>query len=131
MSEAEIDIRLLPNANEGSIREAAIQQDFHRIRSGISAEGLPIEVQSYSEKSADGATWLIGEFIVPIMAASSAMWMLIGTWLQAKHGRRMRLKIGDVEAEATSIEEVQSLMKIICADETQRASKVLKSASET
>ncbi|MGC2221827.1 MAG: nucleotide-binding protein [Methylocella sp.] len=35
-----------------------------------------------------------------------------GVWFQARHGRKVRLKIGDVEAEARTAEEVESLLQL-------------------
>jgi hypothetical protein len=45
---------------------------------------------------------------------------LAGAWLQARFGRKVRIKIGDIEAEASSLEEVRELLeqsKKYCADD--------------
>lgn len=36
---------------------------------------------------------------------------LLGAWLQAKFGRKVRLKIGDVEVEGRSTKEVEDLLE--------------------
>jgi hypothetical protein len=36
---------------------------------------------------------------------------LIGAWLQAKYRRKVRLKIGEIEAEAQTVEEVEKLFR--------------------
>jgi hypothetical protein len=35
---------------------------------------------------------------------------IAGAWLQAKNGRKVRLKVGDIEAEAQTAEEVERLL---------------------
>ncbi|MFL9936924.1 hypothetical protein P0D88_50130 [Paraburkholderia sp. RL18-103-BIB-C] len=35
----------------------------------------------------------------------------MGAWITARYGRKVRLKIGDVEVEARSIEEVDQLLQ--------------------
>jgi hypothetical protein len=47
---------------------------------------------------------------VVTMAAPAAT-ALIGAWLQARHGRKVRLKVGDVEAEAATVQEVEQLLE--------------------
>jgi hypothetical protein len=42
--------------------------------------------------------------ITPIMGVLAAA---IGAWLHARYGRKVRLKIGEVEAEAQTVEEVE------------------------
>ena len=43
----------------------------------------------------------------PYIAAIAGV---VGAWLHAKYGRKARLKIGDVEAEAQTVEEVERLL---------------------
>jgi hypothetical protein len=35
---------------------------------------------------------------------------VVGAWLHARYGRKVRLKIGDVEAEAQTVEQVEELL---------------------
>jgi hypothetical protein len=41
----------------------------------------------------------------------SALSGALGVWFQARFGRKIRLKIGDVEAEATSVAEIELLLE--------------------
>jgi hypothetical protein len=36
---------------------------------------------------------------------------LLGVWLQARFGRKVRIKVGDIEVEARTAEEVDALLK--------------------
>ncbi len=60
--------------------------------------------------SVDATGYPLPEFLVtlgpPTIAALAA---IAGAWVQARYGRKVRLKVGDVEAEARTAEEVEKL----------------------
>jgi hypothetical protein len=55
---------------------------------------------------------LTGQFLVtlgpPAIAAIAAV---AGAWVQARYGRKVRLKVGDIEAEARTTEEIETLLR--------------------
>jgi hypothetical protein len=58
----------------------------------------------------------IGQFLItlgpPAIAAIAAV---AGAWVQARFGRKVRLKFGDIEAEARTPEEIEELLKRVAA----------------
>jgi hypothetical protein len=54
----------------------------------------------------------LGQFLItlgpPVVAAVAA---IAGGWVQARYGRRVRLKFDDIEAEARTPEEIETLLK--------------------
>jgi hypothetical protein len=42
----------------------------------------------------------------------------VGAWLNARYGRKVRLEIGDIKAEASTVKEVEALLAL--AQDTQR-----------
>ena len=55
---------------------------------------------------------LSGEFVITLAKTLGSLGLggIIGAWIQAKHGRKVRLKVGDIEAEAQTPEEVERLV---------------------
>lgn len=54
----------------------------------------------------------LGQILVTLgPAVVGALGGVIGAWLQAKFGRKVRLKIGDIEGEARTIEELKELLE--------------------
>jgi hypothetical protein len=52
------------------------------------------------------------DFLLPLVpAAIAAIAPLCGAWVQARYGRKVRLKIGDTEAEGRSVEEIETLLQ--------------------
>lgn len=51
---------------------------------------------------------MLGEFFIKV---GPTVWPILGTaigaWLHARYGRKVRLKVGDVEAEAETVGEVE------------------------
>lgn len=62
---------------------------------------------------AGASGWGTGDFTLivtagpPLITGAAA---IIGGWLQARYGRKVKFKIGDVEAEARTLEEVENLL---------------------
>jgi hypothetical protein len=53
-----------------------------------------------------------GEFVIEIVKTLGSLGLggIIGAWIQAKHGRKVRVKVGEIEAEASTTEEVEKLL---------------------
>ncbi len=67
----------------------------------------------------------LGEFILKLVGAGGlGLGTVIGAWLQAKYGRKVRLKVGETEAEAQTVEEAGTLLKL--AQQQQMKSKATK-----
>ena len=60
------------------------------------------------ERSGGGTDWTLliehGKIALPALAG------ILGVWLHARYGRKVPLKIGDIEAEAQTAEEVEKLL---------------------
>jgi hypothetical protein len=52
-----------------------------------------------------------GQIAVLIQAVSPVLTGILGAWLQSKAGRKVRLKVGDIEVEAKTVEEVEQLLQ--------------------
>ncbi|PRE09674.1 hypothetical protein C6P78_27665 [Burkholderia multivorans] len=52
-----------------------------------------------------------GEIAVLIQAVSPVLTGILGAWLQSKAGRKVRLKIGDIEVEAGTVQEAEQLLR--------------------
>ncbi len=54
----------------------------------------------------------LGAFAIKASSASvTALAAVLGAWLNARYGRKVRLKVGQIEAEAQSVEEVERLLE--------------------
>ena len=56
-----------------------------------------------------------GEIAVLIQAVGPVLTGILGAWLQSKAGRKVRLKVEDIEVEARTVEEVAQLLQHVRA----------------
>jgi len=61
--------------------------------------------------SVDAVGGYTGEIAVLVQAISPLLTGILGAWLQSKAGRKVRLKVGDIEVEARTIEEADQLLQ--------------------
>lgn len=85
--------------------------DFYK---SLRAAGIQCSSQPFAFDAADGGGGLSGEFT--LMASAIASFVtggagVLGAWLHARYGRKVRLKIGEIEAEAQTVAEVEKLLK--------------------
>jgi len=61
--------------------------------------------------------WAASDFVKTLLQALPSLGLggVFGVWLQARSGRRVRLKVGEIEVEAQTVEEVERLLA--CAQE--------------
>jgi hypothetical protein len=51
----------------------------------------------------------VGEYIItPVPILGPAFGTVLGAWLQARHGRKLRVKLDDIEIEAQTPEQVET-----------------------
>lgn len=61
--------------------------------------------------SVDAHGGYTGEIVVLLQAVGPVLTGILGAWLQSKVGRKVRLKVGDVEVEAKTVKEVDQLLE--------------------
>lgn len=104
--------------------DESIEQSWEELKNEFTRE-RGRRVAGVASGAAVGA--IAGSFIVPVIGTvmggfvgafclemvkgvGPAMFTALGVWLQARYGRRVRLKVGDIEAEARTKEEVEQLI---------------------
>jgi len=94
------------------------QHELRRFEESLLALGLDVRVSIELRESGVPETLAavvppyLGDFMIKFAAtAGPALGTLIGAWLHARYGRKVRLKIGDIEAEAQSLAEVEKLLQ--------------------
>jgi hypothetical protein len=118
MATPELTIRLFPALDDAPARSMLYQRELRRFEESLLALGLDVRVSIELRESGVPETLAavvspyLGDFMIKFAAtAGPALGTLIGAWLHARYGRKVRLKIGDIEAEAQSVEEVEKLLQ--------------------
>lgn len=80
-----------------------VQRDLERLDPGTRSLALLME-------SAESSALLHGIFTVTVDKVLPLAGTAVASWLAGRQGRKVRLKVGDIEAEAGSVEEIDQLL---------------------
>ncbi|WP_091715193.1 hypothetical protein [Methylobacterium phyllostachyos] len=101
------------NGREAQDAIAGVSRELHQSGVSYSQRGMAFD-------SVDAVGFALPEYIIPLaQAVGPTLGVILVAWLQGRAGRKVRLKVGDVEAEARTADEVERLLNK--AAEMQRA----------
>lgn len=75
------------------------------------ADGIRPSQRMYFRDDAGASAIAIGGMLLKSEVIKVAL-AAIGGWLAAKNGRKIRLKVGDIEVEATTVQELEDVIKL-------------------
>jgi hypothetical protein len=88
------------------------QDELAAFARSLDAAGAEQSQMSISLNSANAGGWPIGDFLIAFVpSAITGLAAVAGAWVQARYGRKVRIKIGDIEAEGRSITEIEQLLE--------------------
>ncbi|HYI38989.1 MAG TPA: hypothetical protein VE053_01585 [Allosphingosinicella sp.] len=92
-------------------RDSAYQEELHGVQDKLKALGNKVQARAHFQKSGTGGSWLTGDFLLQLSALGTPLGTLFGVWIAAKLGRKVRIKVGDIEVEAGTMKEVEHLLE--------------------
>ena len=108
----EIKIVLRPSPEEPQLFSRETQDNMNAVLSAFYDAGIKTRATGMAFDSIDAVGGFTGEFIALATTLGGTVVGALGTWLASRNGRKVRLKIGDVEAEAKTQEEVEKLLAL-------------------
>lgn len=99
----ELQISMIPSPEDAPWRSADYQSELLSLGQTLRADG--VEIQSIGCPSGEWRVEL-GSALVSNLGSS------VGSWLQARRGRTIRLKMGEIEADIRTVEELTRVIKI-------------------
>lgn len=115
MDTPELDLTFIPAPDDPPLKSSAYQSELQRFEQDLNSNGLEVSYTMEVRESwtpepilapylGDFAIKLINSPIVGVLVGA------VGAWLHARAGRKVRLKIGEIEAEAQTMEQVERLL---------------------
>lgn len=103
------DLILVSGLDEPALNDPALASDIKRFEALLGDAGGPVGIVCCAANAPDLV--LVGHYIVTVApVAGGALLTAIAGWLKARFGRKISLRIGDIEAQASSIAEVELLL---------------------
>lgn len=110
---SKMEITLVPADDEPHFKDPQQQVAFKAFSDEAESTGASVMPYLYMQKSMDGGSWLTGTFILEALPYVSPLGTGLLGYLAAKMGRKVRVKIGDIEIEAGSPKEVEKLLAML------------------
>jgi hypothetical protein len=115
VEELKISISLIRAADDSSLRAPAYQAELRTFEQSLTSEGVIVEEYSLHLREGwslePGTTTYLGDFTVRVLGkVGPPIIAAIAGWLHGRSGRKVHLKVGDIEVDAPTIKEVETLL---------------------
>lgn len=115
----DFELALLPASDEADPKAPALQADLQQAEQAIRAQGYNPAVGTGIQKSLTAVgSWLLGTFVFKAAAGGAgitfvgkALTPMMVEWLKGRAGRRVRIKVGDIEVEAATVKQAETLIE--------------------
>lgn len=118
-----LNLAFVAGPDDPEYKDPAYQQELHGIQEELKALGNKVQARANFQKAASGGSWLTGDFLMQLSALGTPLGTLFGVWITAKLGRKVKIKVGDIEVEAGTMNEVDHLL--------DRAREIMAEADKT
>lgn len=109
--ERRISLKLIPAPDDPDLKDDDYQRGLANVEDALRSESDTVHASAFVQKSIVGGSWLAGDFVVIAQALGGAAFTMLGVWLKSKLGRRVKVRVGDIEAEASTPEELERLLE--------------------
>lgn len=122
-NEGKIRFYLLNAPDDPPVFSAEGQVPLRTVMAAFRENKIEIDAPFMTLDSVDAVGGYTGEIAVLASAFSPVLVGILGAWLQSKTGRKVRLKDGDIEIEAPTVEDVGNLLEMVAKQRAKRAGK--------
>lgn len=112
MDHERIEIDLQRAHDDASENDPQFQEELRGFSHSLRTAGVAFSQRAMAFDSVDALGFPLAEFVIKTLspAVVPAAAAVCGAWVQARYGRKVRLKIGDVEAEGRTTAEIETLL---------------------
>jgi hypothetical protein len=110
--EEKLHLELLAAPDDTPVESEAFQNELRGVTESFRAQGIDFNQYERVFKSVGTTGWPLPDYMILIeRALIPALAAACGAWVTARYGRKVRLKIGDVEAEGRTVAEIETLLQ--------------------
>lgn len=127
VKDGDMELVLLRARDDPPQNDPAYLEQLSDFSGALNNTGVEYSQRGMAFDSIEAVGFPLGEFVIRFgPVAVAAISAPIAAWLTTKYGRRVRIKVGDVEVEGRSVQELNELLKLV--DEHRR--KIAKADDE-
>lgn len=108
-----VELQLKRTSDDPAVQDPAFQAELQKFSGSLRAAGVRFSQRVMTFDAVDATGYALAEYVVKELgpAAIGVIGTAVGAWISGRSGRKVRLKVGDIEAEARTIEEVEQLLQ--------------------
>lgn len=111
--EERIHIVLLASHEDPVVSDPAYQQELRTFSAPLHEAGVKFTQRGIAFDSAQAMGYPLGEYFISLAGiVGPIVGVALGAWINGRAGRKVKLKVGDIEIEANSQEEVEALLNM-------------------
>ncbi|KVW61709.1 hypothetical protein BGV52_29630 [Burkholderia ubonensis] len=120
-----VGLRLMRASDDPALQDPAFQAELRTFSGSLRAADVRFSQRAMTFDAVDATGYALAEYVVKELgpAAIGVIGTAVGAWINGRAGRKVRLKVGDVEVEARTPEEVEQLLKQVQALQTDQRGK--------
>jgi hypothetical protein len=89
------------------------QASIGEVFTAFENEGIKIQPRAFAMDAVDAVGGATGEFLAFATVLGPAIVAALGGWLAGRNGRKVKIKVGEIEAEANSGKELDEVLERI------------------
>jgi len=111
-NEDRVYINLISSLGDPVVSDPAYQQELRNVSSSLHEAGISFSQRGIAFDSAHAVGYPLGEYFISLaQIAAPIVTAALVAWIHGRAGRKVKLKVGDIEIEATTQDEVDALLK--------------------
>ena len=87
------------------------QASIGKVFTAFDNEGIKIQPRAFAMDAVDAVGGATGEFLAFAEVLGPAIVAALGGWLAGRNGRKVKIKVGQIEAEANSVKELDEVLE--------------------
>jgi hypothetical protein len=114
LESGEFTIELERAPDDPDVGEPAFQGELNGFASSLQKAGVPYRQRAFAMDSMEARGFPLPEFIIAIKTLGPHVITAVAgyavAWIQARATRKLRIRIGEIEAEARTLAEIEALL---------------------
>jgi hypothetical protein len=108
----EVHLTMIAALDDPDQRSSGYQRQLTQFADSLTSNGMDFSAARSLRMTEAAPVVYGGAFTVQVLPALvPVVCTLLGAWLRGRYDRRVRLKVGDIEAEAQTVEDVEKLLR--------------------
>src|ERR1700731_3326889 len=111
--EPKLHLELLPTPDDAKVDSDEFQTELRGVSNSFRDQGIRFFQLEQIFKAAGAKGYPLPEFLIRVDApAIDALAAISGAWASQRHGRKVRLRVGDIEVEGETVEDIHRLLQM-------------------